>query len=65
MNEPIHDCRELNEGEERDGKFLVSRAEAPVAFETAEDTLSFQAVRIRGGTLIPIPSRRALVRKWA
>jgi len=24
MNEPINDCAELNEGEKRDGEFIVS-----------------------------------------
>jgi hypothetical protein len=43
MNEPINDCRELNEGEKRNGKFLVSGTEAPVAFETAEEVFDFVA----------------------
>ena len=43
MNEPINDCRELNEGEKCDGEFLVSGAKEPVAFETAEEVSDFMA----------------------
>ena len=43
MDEPINDCRKLNEGEKRNSEFLVSGAEAPVAFETAEEVFDFVA----------------------
>jgi hypothetical protein len=43
MNQPINDCRKLNECEKRDGEFLVSGAEAPVTFETTEEVFDSMA----------------------
>jgi hypothetical protein len=40
-NEPINKCRELNESEKPDRKFLASGAEAPLVFETAEEVFDF------------------------
>ena len=62
MNEPINDGRELNEGEKRDGEFLVSGAEAPVAFETAEKVFDFMASPVVATVKGYWPKARAL--RW-
>jgi hypothetical protein len=62
MNEPINDSRELNEGEKRDGEFLVSGAEAPVAFETAEEVFNFMAPPVVATVKGHRPKARALRR---
>jgi hypothetical protein len=62
MNEPINDCRELNEGEKRDGEFLVSGAEAPVALESAEEVFDFMAHPVVAAVKGHWPTARALPR---
>jgi hypothetical protein len=59
MDEPINDRRELNESEKRNGEFLVSRADAPVAFETAEEVFDFMAPPIVAAMKGQWPTARA------
>ena len=61
MNEPINDCRELNEGEKRNGKFLVSGTEAP-AFETEEEVFDFVTPPVVATVKSHWPTARALRR---
>jgi hypothetical protein len=62
MNDPINDCRELNEGEKRDSEFLVSGAEAPVAFETAEEVFDFMTPTVVAAVKGYWPTSRTLRR---
>jgi len=62
MNEPINDCRELNEGEKCDGEFLVSGAKAPVAFYTAEEVFDFMAPPVVAAMKGHWPTARSLRR---
>ena len=62
MNEPINDCRELNEGKKRDGEFLVPGAKAPVAFETAEEVFDFMASPVVAAVKGHGPTARAFRR---
>jgi hypothetical protein len=62
INEPINNRRELNEGEKRDGKFLVTGAKAPVAFETAEEVFDFMAHPVVAAVKGHWPTARALRR---
>ena len=61
-NEPIDDCRELNESKKRDGEFLVSGAEAPVAFETAEEVFDFMTPTVVAAVKGYWPTSRTLRR---
>jgi hypothetical protein len=60
INEPINDCRELNESKKRDGEFLVSGAEAWVAFETAEEVFDLLAPPVVAAVKSHWPTARAL-----
>jgi hypothetical protein len=62
MNEPINDCRQLNEGEKCDGESLVSGAWAPVAFQTAEEVSDFMAPPVVAAVKGHWPTTRALRR---
>lgn len=62
MHEPINDSRELDEGEKRFGQFLVSGAQAPVAFETAEEVFGFMAPPVVAAVKGLRPTTRALRR---
>ena len=63
MNEPIDDGRELNEGKESDSEFVVSGAEASVAFDSAEEVfMDFVAPPVVAAVKGHWPTARALRR---
>ncbi len=46
MGEPVEYRSELNEGEKRCGEFVVARADAPVAFDAAEEVFDAMATTV-------------------